>query len=279
MTALAVVVAAAAASFQALGPGEPAAADQDPPRAPPGSAAIAELERAVAPERAVVRRAEVVLGRSSDGRPITAVAENGVGDARQGRSNGPLVLVFGCIHGDECAGIRAVARSRRGCPPYGDGLVTVANLNPDGLDHGTRLNGRGVDLNRNFASDWRPIGVPGDPEHSGPRPFSEPESRIARRLIRALRPDVTIWFHQQGERLVRAWGPSVGAARTYARLSGEPLVAIPWLDGTAPNWQNHRFPDSASFVVELPELGRVGADRHGRAIFELAHELRWGSRG
>jgi murein peptide amidase A len=269
-------LAPAVIALAAFGGASAASVAPDPPRAPPGSAAIAELERAVSPQRAVVRRAEVVLGHSSEGRPITAVAENGLGNAREGYSDGPLVLAFGCIHGDECAGIEAVERSRRGCPPYGDGLVTVANLNPDGLAHDSRLNGRGVDLNRNFASDWRPIGVPGDPEHSGRRAFSEPETRIARRLIRVLRPDVTIWFHQQSERMVRAWGPSVLAARTYARLSGEPFVALPWLDGTAPNWQNHRFRGTSSFVVELPDSGPVDAERHGRAIFELAHELRWG---
>jgi protein MpaA len=221
----------------------------------------------------VVRRVGVTLGRSADGRPITATATNGIGDGQGGRSGWPRVLVIGCIHGDECAGIDAVAHSERGCPPPGDGLVTVPNLNPDGLALGTRLNARGVDLNRNFASDWRPIGVPGDPEHSGPAPFSEPETRIARRLITALRPDVTIWFHQQEEELVRAWGPSVPAARAYARLAGEPFRRMPWLDGTAPNWQNHRFPGTSSFVVELPLSGPTHPDRNGEAIFQLAREL------
>ena len=160
-----------------------------------------------------------------------------------------------------------------GCPPYGGGLVTVPNLNPDGLALGTRLNARGVDLNRNFAADWRPIGVPGDPEHSGPRPFSEPETRLARELIRRLRPDVTIWFHQQAEPLVRAWGPSVPAARAYAHLARLPFVRLPWLDGTAPNWQNHVFPGTASFVVELPDDGPIDADRLGLAVFGLAGKL------
>lgn len=234
---------------------------------------LAELERAVRPRRPTVRRAEVTLGRSADGRPITATATNGSGNGHSGRSDGPLVLVVGCIHGDECAGTSAVAHSERGCPPYGDGLVTVPDLNPDGLALGTRLNARGVDLNRNFTWDWRAIGVPGDPEHSGPAPFSEPETRIARRLIEALRPDVTIWFHQQQEPLVRAWGPSIPAARTYARLAGEPFRRMPWLEGTAPNWQNHRFPGTSSFVVELPLSGPTHPDRHGRAIFELGREL------
>ncbi len=233
----------------ALGPGsgvpEPA-----PARAAPTP--LERVERAIAPRRDLIRRTTATIGRSADGRAIRATAVNG-------REPGPVVLAIGCVHGDECAGVAAVRRAyfcRR--PDTGD-LVVVRNLNPDGLALESRLNARGVDLNRNFAADWRPIGAPGDPEHSGPRPFSEPESQLARRLIRALRPDVTIWFHQQSERLVRAWGPSIPAARAYARLAGEPFVAMPWLDGTAPNWQNARFADSSSFVVELPESGPAGA--------------------
>jgi protein MpaA len=189
-----------------------------------------------------------------------------------------LILAIGCIHGDECAGVEAVARPA-GCPPPGGGIVRVPNLNPDGLALGSRLNANGVDLNRNFAERWRPIGEPGDPEHSGPHPFSEPETRLARRLIRVLRPDVTIWFHQQDERLVRAWGPSVPAARAYARLAGEPFVRLPWMDGTAPHWQNERFPGTSSFVVELPASGPVDVDRHATAIFRLAAELARGDDG
>ena len=242
------------------------------------SGALAELERVVMPRRPVLRKATETIGRSSAGRPIRAIAQNGVPNRGTQRREGPLVLAIGCIHGDECAGIDALARSERGCPPPGDGLVTVPNLNPDGLALGTRLNGRGVDLNRNFATDWRPLGVRGDPEHSGPAPFSEPESQIARQLIRTLRPDVTIWFHQQAEPLVRAWGPSVPAARVYARLAGLPFHRLPWMDGTAPNWQNNHFPGTSSFVVELPAAGTVDADRHGAAILALAGELMRGSR-
>jgi murein peptide amidase A len=134
----------------------------------------------------------------------------------------------------------------------------VPNLNPDGYALGTRLNGRGVDLNRNFPSEWEPIGERWDLEYSGPRPFSEPETRLAARLIRRLRPDVTIWFHQEAEPMVRAWGPSVSVARRFAgylravRYTRIPFERLPWLPGTAPNWQNHRFPGTASFVVELP---------------------------
>jgi protein MpaA len=238
---------------------------------------LAKLERALVPDGGVIRRATAIVGRSADGHAITARAING--DPGEGRRQAPSVLVFGCIHGDECAGIAAARRAYFCVRPAAGDLVVVRNLNPDGYALGTRLNGRGVDLNRNFAVDWRPIGAPGDPEHSGAGPFSEPETRVARRLIRALRPDVTIWFHQQAEPLVRAWGPSARAARVYARLAGLRFHRLPWMDGTAPNWQNNRFPGTSSFVVELPAAGPVRARRHAAAIRGLAAALTRGHDG
>ena len=95
--------------------------------------------------------------------------------------------------------------------------------------------------------------------------------RRARRLIINVRPDVTIWFHQP-QAIVRAWGPSIPEARRYAELAREPFRALRWPSGTAPNWQNHRFPGESSFVVELP-VGRLAARdaaRHARAILALA---------
>ncbi len=180
------------------------------------------------------------------------------------------MLVVGCIHGTECAGIAvawrvvAIAREAR------SDVWVVPNLNPDGLALGVRQNGRGVDLNRNFPSQWRPTGRRWDPYYSGPRPLSERESRIARGLVLRVRPDVTVWFHQpQG--VVRAWGPSVPAARRYARLAGERFRAIRWPRGTAPNWQNHRFPGTSSFVVELGAgpLAAEDVDRHARAVLRM----------
>jgi len=197
-----------------------------------------------------------VLGYSHWGRPIRV---HRYGDFSSPRK----LLVVGCIHGDECEGIDVTRRLRHGPLPAGLDLWIVHNLNPDGRRLGIRLNGRGVDLNRNFGSEWIPIGRRWDPQYSGPRPWSERETRLARRLVLRLRPDVTIWYHQpQG--LVRAWGRSRAPARRYARLAGEPYRSIRWLHGTAPNWQNHRFPGAASFVVELPP-GRLAAAAAARA--------------
>jgi protein MpaA len=207
-----------------------------------------------------------VVGRSAAGRPIGL---RQLGDP----SIAGKVLVVGCIHGDECAGSTILPTSN-GCPDPHSNVFVAANLNPDGAAIGTRLNGRGVDLNRNFPSQWRPIGARGDPQYSGPRPFSEPETRLAARLIRGIAPKVTIWFHQHhGARpLVRAWGASAPAARRLAELAKIPFRRLPWPAGTAPNWQNHRFPDSSSFVVELPP-GSLSPDLHSRlndAIIRIA---------
>ena len=210
----------------------------------------------------------VKIGHSSQGRPIS-LEEYGSDD------DGKRVLVFGCIHGDECAG-SAIPKFQYGCPTPG-AVFYVPNLNPDGHAMGTRLNGRGVDLNRNFPAEWQPIGQRWDLEYSGPRPFSEPETRLAARLIRALHPDITIWFHQEAEPMVRAWGPSVATARRFAhyveslRYTALPFRQLPWLAGTAPHWQNHRFPETASFVVELPPgpLPHDDAQGIGGAIARL----------
>ena len=181
------------------------------------------------------------------------------------------VLVVGCIHGNECAGTAVTRRLARGSVPAGVDLWVVHNLNPDGFRLSVRQNGRGVDLNRNFPSEWRPIGRRWDPQYAGRRPLSERETRVARRLILRIRPDMTIWFHQP-QALVRAWGSSVRTARRYARLARVPYRDIRWPGGTAPNWQNHRFPGTASFVVELPQgpLSAHAAARYARAVRLLA---------
>ena len=232
----------------------------------------ATAERRVAPVQrsagdTTIRRT-LTFGRSAAGRRLRVV---GLGRPRSARS----MLVVGCIHGDECAGTAVTRLLLRGVAPRESMLWVVPNLNPDGRAAQTRLNGRGVDLNRNFPSQWRPFQRRGDPQYSGPRPLSEPESQAIARFIRARRPTVTIWFHQP-QAIIRAWGPSVPAARRYARLAREPFRRIRWPHGTASNWQNHRFSGTASFVVELAagSLGARRARRHAaaaRALVESMH--------
>jgi murein peptide amidase A len=211
---------------------------------------------------------QAVVSRSAQGRPI------GLGQGGHPGGSSEL-LVFGCIHGDEC-GANRIEPLTGGCPDPSADVYLVPDLNPDGARAGSRLNGRGVDLNRNFGSQWRPIGRPGDPQYSGPRPFSEPETRLAARIVERLRPEATIWFHQhRGPRpFVRAWGPSAPAGRHFARLAGIPFHLLRWPAGTAPNWQNHRYPGSSSFVVELPR-GRVAPGTRELVAKALVRMGRW----
>ncbi|HEX5591885.1 MAG TPA: M14 family zinc carboxypeptidase [Solirubrobacterales bacterium] len=210
------------------------------------------------------------IGSSAEGRPIVM---RQYGDPAW---SGEL-LVFNCVHGDEC-GASGVMPLTGGCPDPSADIYVVPNLDPDGSARGSRLNGRGVDLNRNFPAGRRPRGEHGDPEYPGPRPFSEPETRLAARIIRALRPEATIWFHQhRGARpFVRAWGPSVPGARHFARLARMPFRLMRWPAGTAPNWQNHRFPGTSSFVVELPRgaLPRAMKARLSEALVRMGRWVR-----
>ena len=204
-----------------------------------------------------------VLGHSAQGRPIRAF--------RYGDSTSPRkILIVGCIHGTECAGL-AITRALIDNPTgVRDDLWIIQNLNPDGLALRQRTNAHGVDLNRNFPRDWTAT-APGGPEYPGPRPLSEPEARVASDLINRIRPQLTIWFHQPVD-IVRAYGASIPVAKRFARLVGLPFRKLPWLPGTAPNWQNHRYPGTTSFVVELPigSLTPTQASRYATAILTLA---------
>jgi murein peptide amidase A len=211
--------------------------------------------------------ARVLLGRSERGRPIVAF--------HTGDPQGLPVLVVGCIHGNESAGV-AIARALERTHTTLD-LWVIPDLNPDGLAAGTRQNGRGVDLNRNWSSQWSGGGRPWETYYPGPRPFSEREARIARKLILRIRPRATVWFHQHMN-LVWAWGQSSRAGRIYARAAGMRFYHRPWLHGSATNWQNHHLPGTASFVVELPagSLSPRDVRRHVHALLALGAALTGG---
>jgi protein MpaA len=205
-----------------------------------------------------------VIGHSVRGRPIVSL--------RSGPADAALkLLVVGCIHGDETAGMAVARRLIAGGAPRGTELWVVPTINPDGVAAGTRGNALGVDLNRNFSFDWAHLG---GGEYSGPHALSEPESRTARRLILRIRPDLTIWFHQPFGIVDRSGGnPFV--ERRFSQLVGLPLVRLHGrYPGSATRWQNHTFPAGTAFVVELPAVvGGVLIGRATIAVRALAAEL------
>lgn len=215
-----------------------------------GAAVVSMLAAALLAAPASPRT--VLLGRSWQGRPIRAVE---VGDR-----SGTRVLVVGCIHGNETAGI-AVARALARRSPRGLDLWIVPDLNPDGVAAGTRRNAHGVDLNRNFPWRWRPLhGV----YESGPRPLSEREARIAHTLIVRLHPRLTVWFHQHLD-MVWASGGDRRIEKVFARVSGLPYHPMPQLAGSAITWQNNALRGTTAFAAELP-AGEPSASQIARYV-------------
>ncbi len=208
------------------------------------------------------------IGRSVQDRAIVSITR---GD-RNARTE---ILVVGCIHGNECAGRAIIRRLKRIATPHDVRLWLIPTLNPDGARAGTRQNARGVDLNRNFGRGWRGGGEPWDTYYPGPRPFSEPETRVARDFIERTRPQITIWYHQQMSLVVKH-KRHLRTQRRYARRVGLPLRKLDPLPGTAIRWQNHRWPGHLAIVVELPggALPWASVKRHARAVLAAGREWR-----
>jgi hypothetical protein len=213
------------------------------------------------------RANRTLLGRSEEGRPIELV--------RTGNPSGTRMLVFGVIHGNEDAGLPVTRALERQSAHSAANLWIVPDLNPDGHTRHTRQNGRGVDLNRNWSTDWHGGGRPFDTYYGGPQAFSERETRLARALILRAHPKVTIWFHQHMNLIWANGSPGLRAGRIYARTSGMRLYHHASLPGTSTLWQDHHLRGSAAITVELPagSLSPSQVRAHVRAVLAVAKGL------
>jgi murein peptide amidase A len=130
------------------------------------------------------------LGATSSGLPIPAY--------RFGTATGPSVLVLGGVHGDEPEGVEAclglIQRWITGFP-LRLRVTVVPALNIDGVLRSRRVNARGVDLNRNMATnDWSPE-TTSSSHHPGPAPNSEPETRALVSWLDDHRPVFVLSLH------------------------------------------------------------------------------------
>lgn len=69
-----------------------------------------------------------------------------------------------------------------------------------------RVNPDGVDLNRNWDEEWQ-SGAASDPvdTNPGPRPFSEPETRVFKKLVEAYRPTNFLTVHSGTRGMYMPW--------------------------------------------------------------------------
>ena len=230
-------------------------------------AAAAEDERSSRSPRSVpvvaaaVAAATILAGHSVHGTAIQAV--------RTGASDAPrTVLVVGDVHGNERAGRAVIRLLRRTPPPAGVQVWTVATANPDG-ERAARVTTRTASTSTATSPTAGGRAPRGDVFYPGPSVASEPETKAVQRLVRRLRPDVTVYYHQHLDlvNLPRRDGDRA-LVRAYARRTRMRAAFLPDLRGTATGWQNATFPGTTAFVVELPSgaLPPAQARRHARAV-------------
>jgi Zinc carboxypeptidase len=212
------------------------------------------------------RTNELLLGQSVQGRPITARA--------YGTGDGAPVLGVGVIHGDEQSGLAIVADLKQAKVPAGVEMWLIDSVNPDGMAFNTRQNARGVDLNRNWPTNWQPIARSNN--YSGTGPVSEPETKAVLDFINLVKPVTGVWWHTVGDYVddSRSSVAQPDLITDYARLAAIGIDDAPCLGfcgGTATQHINATLKGATHMVVELPSpLSAAGAQRHADAFLAIA---------
>lgn len=145
------------------------------------------------------------LHRSVQGRPLLV---RDVLPASGVPATALRVLVVGAMHGDELTSaalaLQWIGLAEQARRPVHWRFLPI--LNPDGLlaPRATRVNARGVDLNRNFATPHWERDAPlywekrtgKDPRRwPGPQPLSEPETQFLLRQMDSFAPNLVVSIH------------------------------------------------------------------------------------
>lgn len=148
------------------------------------------------------------------------------------------LLIIAGVHGDEAEGLHLVKQFEAMCltaDQHPCHIHLIPCLNVDGVHASTRVNARGVDLNRNLPTqDWGGIGhdrvhendVPADHEaryFPGHRPASEPENQILQKIIEERMWHAVISIHSYRHPMVNYnGGHSQAVAAEIANVCGLP---------------------------------------------------------
>jgi protein MpaA len=169
-----------------------------------------------------------VFGKTALGLPIPAFRW----EAPQAPKPAPEVLILGGVHGDESEGVvcaYGVLNALGGTFPYRMNLTLVPAFNLDGVIAKTRVNGNGVDLNRNLPSnDWNPQAF-NDRYPPGPFAGSEPENQALVKFLEARKPRWILSLHSW-KPLLNINGecrPEAEAIHALTGYSIEPSIGYP----------------------------------------------------
>ncbi len=217
------------------------------------------------------------IGRSVLGRALT-VQRIGTGSRR-------LLLVGGIYGGYEANTVALMQQlidhfvAQPGDLPPDTALLIIPVANPDGLAVGEtlggRLNGEGVDLNRNWGCNWSPAAFWRNQRvDPGAQAMSEPETQALATLIQAERPAAVLFYHSaagaiyagdcDGRHGSAALAALLGRAAGYSYGSG--FSAYP-VTGTASDWVDGLGIPSAD--VELTTHGDSEFARNLRGVLAL----------
>jgi len=222
------------------------------------------------------------LGSSAGGRPIVG-HRFGSGDAK--------VALVGGIHGGRESNTTRLVETAvayfRDHPdqiPPGVQVDLVPCANPDGCDSGRRTNAHGVDLNRNWDSDWSPDAYWGGmPINAGPHAFSEPETQSLRDFLTGEGFGAVAFYHSAAARIfVGTCGGGDAPEKTIdmvERLS-HATSYLYWtggfggyaVTGAASDYLACR--DIPAFDVELTDTSDIEWENNLRGILVLLQMLR-----
>jgi murein peptide amidase A len=158
-----------------------------------------------------------ILGHSATGLPLLAYRFGG---------QGAKILILGGVHGNEPEGVvLATSLIDAFSREFGFQLqiTIVPMLNPDGVLSSTRLNSRGIDLNRNLPTkDWTAeIANPRYPP--GPYANSEPENQALVRWLTDHQPRIVFNLHSWHP-MLNVNGDCEPEAQTLHRWLGYSIV-------------------------------------------------------
>ena len=161
------------------------------------------------------------------------------------------ILLMGGVHGDEPLGVLLAQQtlkllqgelSTKKTIPW----ILIPCINPDGYKNNTRVNGRGVDLNRNYPSkSWSPVAEK-ERYNPGPEPGSEAETQAVVNLVKQTKPGLIIHCHSWKPMIVCAGEPGLKDAERLSRSTG--YETVPEIGYPTPGslsqwgWWDHKIP-------------------------------------
>jgi hypothetical protein len=189
----------------------------------------------------------------------------------------PCFVLIGGMHGDEPEGAQLVLDFIEKAAPVENSFATralvVPQLNPDGLEKNQRVNGSGVDLNRNFPSlDWAPQ-FSSPHYYPGPKPGSEPEVVGLVKLLREAKPFLVIHVHTYLPQMNYTGEISKPWAEFLAEGFGHPVTDnIGYPTPGSLGQFCHQVLNTACVCIELPEFveRRKAWDMVGQRLIKLS---------